>query len=152
MRSAVLDRIAVKGARLLPHLAMVTSPDTLLRLVHRLPLPAPCAPRVVGVDDWAIRKGRTHGTIVVDLERRRPVDLLPDRLGTSVAARLRRRPQITVVARDRATEYAWAVTLGAPVPPQVADGWHETPHNAGRPSQRRLDHDEPGSPSRLSPL
>lgn len=65
---------------------MTASPDTVLRLVHRLPLPAPDAPRVLGFDDWAIRKGRTYGTILVDLQRRRPIDLLPDRSGATVAA------------------------------------------------------------------
>ena len=58
------------GSRLLHHLAMPASPDTVLRLVRRLPLPAPDPPRVVGVDDWAMRKRCTCGTVVVDLERR----------------------------------------------------------------------------------
>ena len=67
------------GARLLRHLAMPASADTVLRLVRGLPPPEPEPPRVVGVDDWAVRKGRTYGTILVDLERRRTLDLLPDR-------------------------------------------------------------------------
>jgi hypothetical protein len=64
---------------------MQTSPDAILRLVHRLPLPRPRVdpPQDVGIDDWAIRKGRTHGTLLVDLERRHPIDLLPDRSGVS---------------------------------------------------------------------
>ncbi len=73
------------GSRLLHHLAMPASPDTLLRLVRRLPLPAPAPPRVVGVDDWAIRKRYTYGTVVVDLERRRVLDLLPDRTAETSA-------------------------------------------------------------------
>src|SRR3954453_21785391 len=68
------------SARLLPRLASPASADTVLRLVRRMPLPEP--PRAVGVDDWAVRKGRTYGTIVVDLERRRTLDLLPDRTAT----------------------------------------------------------------------
>jgi len=103
---------------------MTASPDTVLRLVRGLPFPAPDAPRVVGIDDWAIRKGRTYGTLLVDLEHRRPLDLLPDRSGASVAAWLRRRPQIRVVARDRSTEYMRAATAGAPTAVQVADRWH----------------------------
>ena len=112
------------AARLLNHLAMPASPDTVLRLVRGLPLPVPEPPRVVAVDDWALRKGRTCGTIVVDLERRRAIDLLPDRTSTTVADWLKQRPGIEVVARDRSTEYARAAAIGAPKAVQVADRWH----------------------------
>ena len=96
------------GARLLRRLAMPASADTVLRLVRALPLPEPEPPRVVGVDDWALRKGRSYGTILVDLERRRVLDLLPDRTAETLAEWLRHRPGIEVVARDRSTEYAAA--------------------------------------------
>ena len=112
------------AARLLHRLAMPASPDTVLRLIRGLPLPAPEPPRVVAVDDWALRKGRSYGTIVVDLERRRAIDLLPDRTSTTVADWLRQRPGIEVVARDRSTEYARAAAIGAPKAIQVADRWH----------------------------
>lgn len=112
------------AARLLNHLASPCSPDTVLRLVCRLPLPVPESPRVVAVDDWALRKGRTYGTIVVDLERRRAIDLLPDRTSTTVADWLQQRPGTEVVARDRSSEYARAAAIGAPKAVQVADRWH----------------------------
>ena len=64
------------GARLVTRLGMPSSPDTLLRLVCQTALPPTPTPRVLGVDDWSFRKGRTFGTILVDLERHRPVDLL----------------------------------------------------------------------------
>ncbi len=112
------------GARLLHRLAMPASADTVLRLIRRLPLPEQDAPRIVGVDDWAMRKGRTYGTIVVDLERRCVVELLPDRTAVTVAAWLQQRPEIEVVARDRSTEYARAAAIGAPKAVQVADRWH----------------------------
>jgi len=112
------------GARLLQGLAMATSADTVLRLVRGLPLPEPEPPRAVGVDDWAVRKGRSYGTILVDLERRRALDLLPDRTATTLAEWLRCRPGIGVVARDRSTEYARGIALGAPGAMQVADRWH----------------------------
>ena len=112
------------GARLLRHLAMPTSADTVLRLIRRMPLPEVEAPRVVAVDDWAIRKGRTYGTVVVDLERRRVADLLPNRTSATTAEWLRQRPGVEVVARDRSTEYARAVAIGAPGAVQVTDRWH----------------------------
>ena len=125
------------GARLLPHLGMPVSGATLLRLVRRLPLPLVQPPRVVGVDDWALRRGQTYGTIVVDLERHRVVDLLPDRQAETVAAWLRAQPTIEVVARDRSTEYARAITMAAPRAVQVADRWHLL-HNVRQMLQRWL--------------
>ena len=112
------------GSRLLHHLAMPASADTVLRLVRRLPLPAQEPPRVVGVDDWAIRKRCTYGTIVVDLERRRVLDLLPDRTAETLAEWLRGCPGIEAVARDRSTEYARGIALGAPKAMLTADRWH----------------------------
>ncbi len=112
------------GARLLRRLAMPAGADTVLRLVRTLPLPEPEPPRAVVVDAWAVRKGRTYGTVVVDLERNRVVDLLPDRAAETLAEWLRRHPGIQVVARDRSTEYARGVALGAPDAAQVCDRWH----------------------------
>ena len=113
------------GARLLPRLAMPTSADTLLRLVCALALPVAPTPSALGVDDWAFKRGSTYGTILVDLNTRRVVDLLPDRRADSLAAWLRlRRRQIKVVARDRSPEFERGVNLGAPRAVQVADRWH----------------------------
>jgi transposase len=112
------------GARLLSRLAMPASSDTVLRLVRTFPLPQSEPPCAVGVDDWAMCKGRRSGTIVVDLERNRVVDLLPDRTAETLATWLRQRPSIEVVARDRSTEYARGAASGAPDAVQVCDRWH----------------------------
>ena len=88
---------------------MPTSATTLLRAIRALLLPSAGRPLIAGVDDWALRKGRTYATVVVDLERHRPLDLLPDRSAATLATWLRHEPQIHLVARDRSTEYARGV-------------------------------------------
>src|SRR6266478_6229568 len=116
------------GARHLARQGAAGSRNTLLRRVRRLPTPAASRPCAIGIDDWAKRKGHTYGTIVVDLDRRCPVDLLADRTAETVAAWLQAHPEVTVVARDRAEAYASGVTQGAPDAVQVADRWHLMKH------------------------
>ncbi|MEX1663812.1 ISL3 family transposase, partial [Thioclava sp. 15-R06ZXC-3] len=81
-------------------------------------------PRVIGIDDWAWRKGQRYGTLICDLERRAVIDLLPDREPATVAAWLRQHPQIEVVARDRNGGYRKAISEALPDATQVADRWH----------------------------
>ncbi len=112
------------GARLGAQLGLVASPSTLLRLLRRAPVPSRRTPRVVGIDEWAWRKGRQYGTIVVDLEAHHVVELLPDCSSESVAQWLQAHPGIEVISRDRSGPFANAATQGAPEAIQVADRWH----------------------------
>jgi transposase len=100
------------------------SRNTFLRLVRRLPLPEAAAPEVVGIDDWAWKKGQRYGTIICDLERQCPIALLEDRDAETLAAWLKQHPTIRIVARDRAGIYAEGATKGAPQAIQVADRFH----------------------------
>ncbi|MBA3946673.1 MAG: ISL3 family transposase [Herpetosiphonaceae bacterium] len=92
--------------------------------MHAHCLPAAAPPRVVGLDDWAWKKGRSYGAICVDLERHQPIDLLPDREPATIAAWLHDHPTIEIVARDRGKEFVEGVQHGAPQAVQVADRWH----------------------------
>ena len=112
------------GAGLAPKLGMRVAPTTLWRYLREVSSPSVTQVRVVGLDDWAYKRGDTYGTILVDLERHRVIDLLPDRSGESVKVWLRGHPEIDIICRDRASSYADAARQGAPQATQVADRFH----------------------------
>src|SRR4051812_30480084 len=98
---------------------MGASRDTVLRLVRHVPAPAVVTPRVLGVDDFALRKGQRYRTILLDLEQRRPVALLPKRNATVLETWLRQHPGVEISACDRGPEYIGGATAGAPHALQV---------------------------------
>ena len=125
----VLERLGLAlggepGSRLTAVLGMGCSPDTLLRLLRRLPDEPIDPPRVVSLDDWAWRRGTRYGTIICDLERHRRLDVLASRDAASAAAWLKRYPSIEIISRDRGGEYTEAARVGAPQAVQVADRFH----------------------------
>ncbi len=112
------------AASLARRLMLPVSRDTLLRVLRRRASVAAGPVEVIGIDDFAWKRGQRYGTVVCDLEQRRIIDLLPDREPATVAAWLADHPEITVVSRDRGAGYGQAASKGAPQAVQVADRWH----------------------------
>lgn len=126
-----------EGRRLLHALGLATSAATLLRGIRRRVLPVHGTPRVLSIDDFALRRGHVYGSLLVDLERRQLVDLLPDRTAATVADWLHVHPGVQVVSRDRGGDYAEGTRQGAPEAVQVADRFHLL-KNLGEATERIL--------------
>jgi transposase len=119
-----LSASAEVSERLAPRLGMQVKAPTLLRYLRAISSPSDTPVRVLGIDDFAIRRGDSYGTILVNLETGHPLDLLPDRTAEAVLPWLERHQEIDVVSRDRASAYADAVKRALPHATQVADRYH----------------------------
>ena len=102
------------GSRLARRLGMPTSPESLLRSIRGRPLGERPTPRILGVDDWAFRRGQRYGTILCDLELHQAIELLPKRSSTAFAHWLHDHPGVEVVSRDRGDYYIKGGTEGTP--------------------------------------
>ncbi|MFI6475970.1 ISL3 family transposase [Streptomyces sp. NPDC050516] len=125
----VLEQVALAlggqaGQRLAERLAVPVSGPTLLRLVRRLEIPAVPELTVLGIDEFAFRRGRRFGAILIDMDSHRPVDVLPDHTADTFAEWLRQHPHVGTVCRDRGGAFAEGAERGQPGIPQVADRWH----------------------------
>lgn len=112
------------GARLLTTVGAPISADTLLRLVKFSQLPIVKTPKAIGVDDFALRRGKTYGTIIVDLLTHRPLALLKDRTAQTLVGWLETHPGVEFISRDRSSEYMRGADEGTPEAQQILDRWH----------------------------
>jgi hypothetical protein len=135
------------GTRLAERAGRPVRGDTLLRLLRRGAPARPPTPRVLGVDDWAWRRGLRFGTILVDLEAGRTIDRLPERTSDGLCRWRQAHLGVEIIARDRSTEYARGATAGAPDAVQVLDRWPVL-RNAREVAERHL----PRHPDQLRAL
>src|SRR6266487_4300231 len=138
LKAIGLSASAEVSERLAPRLGMQVKAPTLLCYLRSISPPADAPVRVLGIDDFAIRRGDSYGTILVNLETGKPLDLLPDRTAEAVLPWLERHQEIEVVSRDRASAYADAVKRALPHATQVADHYHLV-QNLREHLQRFLD-------------
>lgn len=124
LRNVAFEVGGEAGRRLLRWFQIETSGDTLIRIMRRTPIVPASNVRMLGMDDWALKKGLDYGTILIDLEKHQVVNVLLERTSAVVDHWLRQHPDIQVVTRDRSTEYSFGIQSGAPQAQAVADRWH----------------------------
>lgn len=124
LRRVGFEVSAESGRRILRWFKITTSGDTLLRIVKRTPIVQTTIPKVVGVDDWALRKGQRYGSIIIDQETRQVLELVKGRASEDVQPWFKAHPEVELVTRDRSPDYRNALTITAPQAEQVLDRWH----------------------------
>ena len=124
LRAIAFETSGEAAARISKHLKMMVSPDTILRILRATNTPNFPCPRVLGVDDWALKRGQNYGTILVDLETRKPVDLIESRSSEALQKWLEAHPQVQVISRDRSKEYKAGIDTALPNAVQIVDRWH----------------------------
>lgn len=112
------------GAKLGKRMGLQVGPDSLLRLVRQAEQARQEPAKIIGIDEWAYKRRLRYGTLICDLERNIPIDVLPDRSVQTVCTWLEQHPEVEIICRDRWSEYATAAQKGAPQAIQVADRWH----------------------------
>ena len=127
--SRILDSLSIEltgkmGSTLSEQLLISVSKSTITRMAHEQQLPQIAQPKVLGVDDFAYRKGISYGTVLVDMETSRPIDILPSREGKELKKWLSKYPGVKIVTRDRASSYSSAIDEVCPSAEQVADRFH----------------------------
>ncbi|MDA7716901.1 ISL3 family transposase [bacterium] len=128
LEKAALDLVIEAGGKPSERIAKILgfpiSDTTLLRLIEKTKVPLQNTPRVLGVDDWAFKKRDRYGTVLVNLENRKIIDLLPDRKASTLSNWLAKHPEVEIISRDRYGKYIQGATQGAPNAIQVTDRWH----------------------------
>lgn len=127
--SSILDTLSIEltgklGSLLSKQLLLPVSTSTVTRIAMKQKLPEVIQPIVLGVDDWAFRKGVNYGTILIDMETSRPIDLLASRERSDLMRWLKKYPNVKIVTRDRASAYSSAINEVCPDAIQVADRFH----------------------------
>jgi transposase len=124
LSSLILQLSGRRAERLCRLLHIQMSDSTLERMLYQKPLPEIKTPKVLGVDDWAVKKRHRYGSILVDLEKHKIIDVLQDRETTALQKWLEEHPGVQIVSRDRYANYSNAITAALPHARQVVDRWH----------------------------